>query len=55
MESLSTIRFGVRAKSIENKVTVNQSRSPEELGERENIDVNIAVCLPASFYFSPFD
>ena len=32
-ESLSTCRFGVRAKSIENKVTVNQSRSPEELGE----------------------
>jgi kinesin family protein 5 len=30
-ESLSTLRFGMRAKSIENKVTVNQTRSPEEL------------------------
>ena len=30
-ESLSTMRFGMRAKSIENKVTVNQTRSPEEL------------------------
>jgi hypothetical protein len=26
MESLSTLRFGMRAKSIENKVTVNQTR-----------------------------
>ena len=30
-ESLSTMRFGMRAKSIENKVTMNQTRSPEEL------------------------
>lgn len=30
-ETLSTIRFGLRAKAIENKVTVNASRSVEEL------------------------
>jgi hypothetical protein len=30
-ESLSTLRFGNRAKSIENKVKVNQTRSVEEL------------------------
>lgn len=30
-ETLSTIRFGTRAKSIENKVTMNQTRSMEEL------------------------
>ena len=30
-ESLSTMRFGMRAKSIENKVTMNQTRTPEEL------------------------
>ena len=30
-ETLSTLRFGMRAKSIENKVTVNQTRSVEEL------------------------
>ena len=30
-ESISTLRFGMRAKSIENKVTVNQTRSVEEL------------------------
>lgn len=30
-ETVSTLRFGVRAKSIENKVTINQTRSVEEL------------------------
>jgi kinesin family member 5 len=30
-ETLSTIRFGLRAKAIENKVTVNATRSVEEL------------------------
>ena len=30
-ETISTLRFGTRAKSIENKVTVNQTRSVEEL------------------------
>jgi kinesin family protein 5 len=30
-ETVSTLRFGMRAKSIENKVTVNQTRSVEEL------------------------
>ena len=30
-ETISTLRFGTRAKSIENKVTVNQVRSIEEL------------------------
>ena len=30
-ETVSTLRFGARAKSIENKVTVNQTRSVEEL------------------------
>lgn len=30
-ETVSTLRFGTRAKSIENKVTVNQTRSVEEL------------------------
>ena len=30
-ETLSTIRFGLRAKAIENKITVNASRSVEEL------------------------
>ena len=29
--TITTIRFGTRAKSIENKVTVNQTRSVEEL------------------------
>ena len=32
-ETISTLRFGTRAKSIENKVTVNQVRSVEELEE----------------------
>ena len=31
METISTLRFGTRAKSIENKATVNQTRSVEEL------------------------
>ena len=31
VESVSTLRFGTRAKSIENKVTINQTRSVEEL------------------------
>ena len=31
METVSTLRFGTRAKSIENKVSVNQTRSIEEL------------------------
>ena len=31
-ETVSTLRFGMRAKSIENKVQVNQTRSIEELG-----------------------
>eukprot|EP01038_Epipyxis_sp_PR26KG_P007193 gene7193-9811_t len=31
METVSTLRFGTRAKKIENKVTVNQTRSIEEL------------------------
>ena len=30
-ETVSTLRFGVRAKSIENKVTINQTRSVDEL------------------------
>ena len=30
-ETLGTLRFGMRAKSIENKVTVNATRSVEEL------------------------
>jgi kinesin family protein 5 len=30
-ETVSTLRFGMRAKSIDNKVTVNQTRSTEEL------------------------
>mmetsp|Transcript_24792 Transcript_24792/g.53615 ORF Transcript_24792/g.53615 Transcript_24792/m.53615 type:complete len:413 (+) Transcript_24792:296-1534(+) len=30
-ETVSTLRFGMRAKSIENKVTINQTRSVEEL------------------------
>ena len=30
-ETVSTLRFGTRAKSIENKVTINQTRSVEEL------------------------
>jgi len=30
-ETVSTLRFGVRAKSIENKITINQTRSVEEL------------------------
>jgi kinesin family protein 5 len=30
-ETLSTMRFGTRAKSIENKITINQTRSVEEL------------------------
>ena len=30
-ETISTLRFGMRAKSIQNKVTVNQTRSVEEL------------------------
>jgi len=32
-ETISTLRFGTRAKTIENKVTVNQVRSVEELEE----------------------
>ena len=31
MESLSTLRFGKRAKSIKNKAKVNRERSPEEM------------------------
>jgi kinesin family protein 5 len=31
LETVSTLRFGTRAKSIENKVSVNQTRSIEEL------------------------
>lgn len=30
-ESISTLRFGTRAKNIENKVTVNQTRTAVEL------------------------
>ncbi|PVV01298.1 hypothetical protein BB560_004284 [Smittium megazygosporum] len=30
-ETISTLRFGTRAKSIENKATINQALSPEEL------------------------
>ena len=36
-ETVSTLRFGMRAKSIENKVQVNQTRSIEELGTKMRI------------------
>jgi len=49
-ETLSTIRFGLRAKAIENKVTVNATRSVEELEQllaraEKAIDVQSAHIL----------
>jgi hypothetical protein len=66
-ETLSTLRFGNRAKAIKNKAVVNQERSVEELesllvqAERaidaqsqyiESLKQQVRVCLPFFFLFS---
>jgi kinesin family member 5 len=45
-ETISTLRFGMRAKSIQNKVTVNQTRSTEEL---ENLLARAEAAIDAQY------
>ena len=45
-ETVSTLRFGMRAKSIQNKVTVNQTRSVEEL---ENLLLRAENAIDAQY------
>ena len=45
-ETISTLRFGMRAKSIQNKVTVNQTRSVEEL---ENLLLRAENAIDAQY------